>query len=104
MRLGKVIGKIWATQKITGLKGKKLLIVRPLADESLEPAGRDIIAVDTVRAGSGDLVFWVSSREAGVPLPNPFNPVDATIVGIIDHFNPPNPMHSEVSDADHPCQ
>ena len=39
------------------------------------------MAVDTVRAGRGDLVFLVGSREAALALEPSFVPVDAAIVG-----------------------
>ena len=42
------------------------------------------VAVDTVRAGEGDLVYLVGSREAALALETWFVPVDAAIVGIVD--------------------
>ncbi len=87
MRLGQVVGNIWATQKPDTLKGKRLLIVQPKDFETLENAGDPLVAVDTVEAGRGTWVFYVLSREATIPLPNPFNPVDASIVGIVDRID-----------------
>jgi ethanolamine utilization protein EutN len=43
--------------------------------------------VDTVRAGRGDLVYLVGSREAALALDPWFVPVDAAIVGIVDDVN-----------------
>ena len=45
--------------------------------------------MDTVRAGPGDLVYLVGSREAAESLENSFVPVDAAIVGIVDQLDPP---------------
>jgi ethanolamine utilization protein EutN len=81
--LGKVIGTVVATQKAEGLEGKKLMLVRPL-DHRLQPNGDDHVAVDTVRAGRGDLVYLVGSREAALALDPWFVPVDAAIVGVVD--------------------
>jgi len=83
MYLGKVIGSVVATRKYEGLEGKKLLVVTPL-NHKLERAGDDQVAVDTVRAGRGDLVYLVGSREAALALDPWFVPVDAAIVGIVD--------------------
>ena len=83
MYLGRVIGTVVATQKAEGLDGKKLLVVTPL-DHHLVRNGDDQVAVDTVRAGRGDLVYLVGSREAALALDPWFVPVDAAIVGIVD--------------------
>jgi hypothetical protein len=40
--------------------------------------------VDTVRAGFGELIYFVNSREAALALEPSFVPVDAAIVGIVD--------------------
>jgi ethanolamine utilization protein EutN len=83
MYLGRVIGTVVATRKYEGLEGAKLLVVTPL-DHRRERAGDDQVAVDTVRAGHGDLVYLVGAREAALALDPWFVPVDAAIVGIVD--------------------
>ena len=83
MYLGVVIGTCVATQKIEGIRGIRLLVVQPMA-ENWTPTGRPHIACDTVMAGPGDRVFLVGSREAALALEETFVPVDATIVGIVD--------------------
>lgn len=83
MNLGRVIGTVVATQKYEGLEGKKLLLVQPL-DHALCHVGEAVVAVDTVRAGTGDLIYFVNSREAALACDPWFVPVDAAIVGIVD--------------------
>ncbi len=84
MRLARVIGTVVATQKAPGLEGLKLLIIQPL-DRQQEPKGGAVVAVDAVAmAGSGELVYFVASREAAVACPNTFVPVDHAITGIAD--------------------
>ncbi len=84
MKLGRVIGTVVATTQVEGLEGVKLLLVQPL-DKTLEPSGQVIVAADGVAmAGPDDLVYYVSSREAALALPNTFVPVDDTIVGLVD--------------------
>ena len=84
MYLGKVVGTVVAQTRYEGLAGQKLLLVQPL-DHTRQPSGGLEVAVDTVRAGPGDLVFLVGSREAALALEPSFVPVDAAIVGIVDH-------------------
>ena len=86
MYLGRVTGTVVATRKYEGLEGKKLLIVEPV-NHQLEPTGEPQVAVDTVRAGCGDLVYLVGSREAALALDPWFVPVDAAVIGIVDDVN-----------------
>lgn len=86
MLLGKVEGKVWATRKLDVFQGKKLMIVQPL-DEDLNPVSRQIIAIDTVDAGVGDIVFYATSKEAAIPMPEKLIPADAAIVGIVDRID-----------------
>jgi ethanolamine utilization protein EutN len=83
MYLGRVLGTVVASVKYEGLGGQKLLLVQPL-DHEKAPSGPVEVAVDTVQAGRGDLVFLVGSREAALALEPSFVPVDAAIVGIVD--------------------
>lgn len=88
MYLGRVIGTVVAERKYEGLEGKKLLMIVPL-DHRMEATGEPQVAVDTVQAGHGDLVYLVGSREAALALDPWFVPVDAAIVGIVDQVDAP---------------
>jgi ethanolamine utilization protein EutN len=87
MFLAKVIGTVWATRKDENLKNFTLQFLQPL-NARRENAGDPIIAVDTVGAGTGETVMYISSREATIPLPVAMAPVDASIVGIVDRIDP----------------
>jgi microcompartment protein CcmK/EutM len=84
MQLAKVIGDVVATRKDEQLTGLKLLVVQPLAPDR-QPAGRPLVAVDAVGAGVGEEVFFVRGKEASFPFHPAEPPVDAGIVGIVDH-------------------
>ena len=87
MKLGRVIGTVVATTKVAGLEGVRLLIVQPLSKD-LSDRGRPVVAADGVAmAGSGELVYFVESREAALALPQPFVPVDHAITGIVDRVD-----------------
>ena len=86
MQLGKVIGEVVASRKDDNLAGITLLLVQPLAADR-NPAGRPIVAVDSVGAGRGEYVFFVRGKEASFPFYPVEAPVDAGIVGIVDHWN-----------------
>ena len=84
MNLGRVIGTVVATRKDENLTGITLLMVQPLTPGG-EPTGRPLVAVDAVGAGVGEHVFFVRGKEASFPFYPVEAPVDAGIVGIVDH-------------------
>ena len=85
MHLALVIGDVVATRKDDNLVGLKLLIVQPLTPDR-QPSGRALVAVDAVGAGVGEEVFFVRGKEASFPFYPVEAPVDAGIVGIVDHW------------------
>ena len=89
MILAKVIGTIWATKKYDALNGYKMQFIQPLNGE-LEKLGDPIVAVDTIGAGPGELVFYATSSEAVIAMDVDMAPVDASIVGIVDSINSQN--------------
>ncbi|MCX6174354.1 MAG: EutN/CcmL family microcompartment protein [Ignavibacteriales bacterium] len=86
MQLGKIIGTIWATRKDDAVTGYKMLFVQPINSEG-KNIGEPIIALDTVGAGSGEIIYYVTASEAVIPLDVDMAPVDASIVGIVDSIN-----------------
>ena len=86
MQLGKIIGNIWATRKYEAVTGYKMLLVQPINSEG-KNLGEPIIALDTVGAGSGEIIYYVTASEAVIPLDVDMAPVDASIVGIVDSIN-----------------
>lgn len=86
MQLARVVGDVVATCKDDSLIGLKLLIVQPLTPDR-RPAGRPLVAVDAVGAGVGEDVFFVRGKEASFPFAPGEPPVDAGVVGIVDHWN-----------------
>ena len=86
MLLGKVIGSVWATRKDESITGYKIMLVQPLNSDE-EKLGDPITALDTVGAGPGEIVFYITASEAVIPLHVDMAPVDASIVGIVDTIN-----------------
>jgi ethanolamine utilization protein EutN len=86
VQLARVIGDVVATRKDEQLSGLKLLIVQPLTPDH-QPVGRPLVAVDAVGAGVGEEVFFVRGKEASFPFHPAEPPVDAGIVGIVDHWD-----------------
>ncbi|MBW7887577.1 MAG: EutN/CcmL family microcompartment protein [Bacteroidetes bacterium] len=89
MFLAVVIGTVWATRKDEHLQGLKMQFIQPI-DSSRRNVGSPIVAVDTVGAGAGETVFYITAAEAVIPLPVDMAPVDASIVGIVDRIDKEN--------------
>ena len=85
MQIARVVGTLVATQKHRKLDGAKLLLVQPLNLDDT-PRGVVLLAVDGVGAGVHEKVLIVlEGRAAGEALDRKAAPVDAAIIGIIDH-------------------
>jgi ethanolamine utilization protein EutN len=83
MKLGTVVGKVWAERKVPQFVGIRLLIVRPLAHDSVH-AGSCIVAADPKGlAAVGDRVVFVTSTDA-VEAFDGDAPVNASIVELVD--------------------
>ena len=83
MYLGRVIGTVVSTSKNENLIGMKLLIVEKLT-ERLERDGTTEVAVDSVGAGTGEIVIVSQGSSARYVFQNPTAPIDKAIVGIVD--------------------
>lgn len=87
MKLGRVRGSVVATVKDPNMEGMKLLVVQPLDDEGND-TGQCVVAADAVhQSGTGDVVYFVASREAAEAMEPRFVPVDHAIVGIVDDLD-----------------
>jgi ethanolamine utilization protein EutN len=87
MQLARVLGSVVATEKAEGLQGVRFLVIQPL-DKRQRPTGGTVVAADAVHmAAPGELVYFVSSREAAEALPERFVPVDHAITGIVDEVH-----------------
>ncbi|MDQ8194565.1 EutN/CcmL family microcompartment protein [Coraliomargarita sp. SDUM461004] len=89
MYLGKVIGSVVSTKKDESMRGRKLLMVRPMLVDpedpsKFKPGSNTIIAIDTLGAGEGELVMLAQGSSARQAEGLKQLPVDAAIVGLID--------------------
>ena len=74
MKIGNVIGSVWATRKAGCLAGQTFLVVRTAHEE--------LVAADQVGAGAGDRVLLVTGTAASKFCMEA--PVDAVVVAILD--------------------
>ncbi len=84
MKLGRVIGRVWATSKDASLEGRTILLVRPLQPDG-SARGEAYLAVDAIGAGAGERVLVVDEGgSAGQVLGLVDPPIRTVIVGVVD--------------------
>ena len=88
MILAKIVGTVVATRKDDRLVSNKLMVARPV-DPAGKAEGSYLVAVDTVDAGVGETVLFVSGSSARMASGMKDCPVDAAIVGIVDQIEVP---------------
>jgi ethanolamine utilization protein EutN len=86
VQLARVIGRVVSTVKQETLSAVTLQWVQPVSSAGVA-VGRPLVAVDRVGVGPGELVYFITSREAALTLDDPFAAVDAGIVGKVDWVN-----------------
>ncbi|HWI48927.1 MAG TPA: EutN/CcmL family microcompartment protein [Rummeliibacillus sp.] len=83
MKMGKVVGNVWATRKEEGLQGLKFLIVQPM-DLDGQKVSTQFVAVDRIGAGVGDEVLVTNGGASRYIIRDQPIPIDSVIIGIID--------------------
>jgi ethanolamine utilization protein EutN len=89
MFLARVIGSVTSTKKDEAMKGRKLLMLRPLlVDEAnptqFRPGSNTIVAVDALGAGLDEVVLFCQGSSARQASGMKSLPIDAAVVGIVD--------------------
>jgi ethanolamine utilization protein EutN len=83
VQLARVVGRLVATIKQETLASVTLQWIQPISTTGTD-AGKPLVAVDRVGVGPGEIVYFITSREAALTLDEPFAAVDAGIVGTVD--------------------
>ena len=86
MQIARVVGRLVATVKQDTLSAVALQWIQPVTAAG-KTTGKPLVAVDRIGVGPGELVYFITSREAAMTLDNPFAAVDAGIVGKVDWLN-----------------
>ncbi|MEW6193865.1 MAG: EutN/CcmL family microcompartment protein [Bacteroidota bacterium] len=88
MFLALVKGNIVSTHKDENLIGQKLLLVHPIDLEQNLVGKKDVIALDLIDSGIGDIVIVVQEGDAVQQiLDNSVTPVNTMIIGVVDNID-----------------
>jgi microcompartment protein CcmK/EutM len=86
MLIARVVGDLTATQKHASHEGRKILLVQPL-DLDGSDRGAPMVALDSVGAGMHEKVLVTTDGYAAfTAVGHKLAPIDAAVVGIIDHI------------------
>ena len=84
MILGKVVGTVVATEKSEKIEGIKLLLLEKIDPITLKGKNDFVVSMDSVGAGIGEIVFFVSGSSARFTSVTDGMPTDSAVIAIVD--------------------
>jgi ethanolamine utilization protein EutN len=93
------VGRVVATVKQDTLASVTLQWIQPIGTNGAA-VGKPLVAVDRVGVGPGEIVYFITSREAALTLEDSFAAVDAGIVGKVDWVDVRGTQQLRADDAD----
>jgi microcompartment protein CcmK/EutM len=100
MVLARVRGTVVSTHKSPPLEGLKLLLLERIDPVTLKGKGDFAVAIDSVGANTGEIVFYVSGSSARMTEATKGKPSDATIIAIVDSIEKDGTFTYEKSAAE----
>ncbi len=84
MVLARVKGTVVSTHKSPPLEGLRLLLLEKVDPVTMKGKGDFVVAIDSVGANAGEIVFYVTGSSARMTDTTKGKPSDATIIAIVD--------------------
>jgi microcompartment protein CcmK/EutM len=84
MILAKVVGTVVSTHKDLKMEGVKLLLLEKIDPVSMKGKNDFVVAMDSVGAGPGEIVFYVSGSSARFTSVTEGRPTDSSVIAIVD--------------------
>jgi len=84
MQLARVKGTVVATHKTPSMEGLRLLLLERVDAATMKPKADFVVAIDSVGANAGEIVFYVTGSSARMTDATKGKPSDATIIAIVD--------------------
>lgn len=84
MIIARVVGTVVSSQKAQKIEGIKLLLLEKIDPTTLEGKNDFVISMDSVGAGVGEIVFYVSGSSARYTHVTEGKPTDSAVIAIID--------------------
>ncbi len=87
MILAKVVGTVVSTRKEPKIEGIKFLLLEKINPSNMQGKGDYLVAMDSVGAGLGEVVFFVAGSSSRMTTTTEGKPSDATIISIVDSID-----------------
>lgn len=84
MILAKVVGTIVSSHKDEKMEGVKLLLLEKIDPVTMKGKNDFVVAMDSVGAGPGEIVFYVSGSSARFTSVTEGKPTDSAVIAIVD--------------------
>jgi ethanolamine utilization protein EutN len=87
MKLGRVVGVVWASRKVREMEGCRMFIVQPVSSAGARTDIPLVAADPKGLASPGDTVVYVTSTDATQAFDSGYAPVNASIVELVDEIS-----------------
>jgi microcompartment protein CcmK/EutM len=84
MQLARVTGTVVSTRKEQRIEGIKFLLLEKIDAGTMEGRKDYVVAMDSVGAGVGEVVFYASGSSSRMTSVTDGKPSDAAIIAIVD--------------------
>ncbi len=84
MLIARVRGTVVSTHKSPSMEGLTLLLLEKIDPVSLAGKGDFVVAIDSVGANAGEVVFYVTGSSARLTEATKGRPTDATVIAVVD--------------------
>ena len=90
MILAKVVGTVVSSQKAQKMEGIKFLLLEKIDPITMKGKNDFVVSMDSVGAGVGEIVFYVSGSSARYTNVTEGKPTDSAIIAIVDYIEKDN--------------
>lgn len=84
MILARVVGTLVSSHKAPKIEGIRFLLVEKIDPVTMKGKNDFVVSMDSVGAGIGEIVFYVSGSSARYTGTTEGKPADSTIIAIVD--------------------
>ncbi len=86
MILARVVGTVVSSQKAPKIEGIRFLLLEKIDPGTMKGKNDFVVSMDSVGAGIGEIVFYVSGSSARFTNVTEGKPADSTIIAIVDYI------------------
>jgi microcompartment protein CcmK/EutM len=86
MVLARVVGTVVSSHKAQKIDGIKFLLLEKIDPVTMKGKGDFVVSMDSVGAGEGEIVFYVSGSSARYTDVTEGRPSDSAVIAIVDYI------------------